>query len=284
MDWLGQVSYQETEYEHSWEVAKKLDALWSLASIEATILKGRSIAQYYSRPEHRYSCDLDIFIPSDKWGDACKLLEAKGVEVVYEVYKEAEFTLDGVYVECHRYITPVRGNDTLQKFEKYLLSLLEFDSKEYFEGTHLRKPSLMFNTMLYLEHALWDLLHGKLTLKHIADWMVLRQQPIDTLTLNTRCKEFKFDKFVRLIDALADVIEGKTELSILPKSYQRVFNEIFEEQKAPASKQSWTQRRIGMFFDIIKSGWKYKEFGYTSMPSFLKNALWTHFFEKEVRL
>ncbi len=51
------------------------------------------------------------------------------MEVVYEVYKEAKFTYDGVYVECHRYITPVKGNKNLLNFERYLRSLLaaEYD-------------------------------------------------------------------------------------------------------------------------------------------------------------
>ena len=32
------------------------------------------------------------------------------------------------------------------------------------------------------------------------------------------------------------------------------------------------------------SGGRYQQFGYTSMPSFLFNSVWAHFFDKEVRL
>ena len=63
-------------------------------------------------PHHRYSCDLDVFIGKG-WERACKLLEGRGVEPGREVYKEVEFTMDDVYVECHRYITPLRGNRQL---------------------------------------------------------------------------------------------------------------------------------------------------------------------------
>lgn len=48
--------------------------------------------------------------------------------------------------------------------------------------------------------------------------------------------------------------------------------------------RSWFRRRVVMFFDIIKNGKKFQQFGYTSMPSFLFNSVWTHFFDKEVRL
>ena len=52
-------------------------------------------------------------------------------------------------------------------------------------------------------------MHGHLTLKEIVDWVVLRKQGFDKEVLDSRCKEFKFDRFLKLIDALADVAEGK---------------------------------------------------------------------------
>lgn len=62
MQWYGHTEKQSLQYEHTWDVARKLDKLWSKEDIHATVLKGRSIAQYYPVPSHRYSCDLDVFI------------------------------------------------------------------------------------------------------------------------------------------------------------------------------------------------------------------------------
>ena len=45
---------------------------------------------------------------------------------------------------------------------------------------------------------------------------------------HTRCEAFKFDKFLPLIDVLADVVEGKMEYQELQPSYQEVFDEIFK--------------------------------------------------------
>ena len=214
---------------------------------------------------------------------ACELLEGQGIRLEHEVYKEVECTLDNVYVECHRYITPVRGNKHLKEFERYLRSSLDSEPKEYFEGTSLVCPPLMFTVMLYIEHALGDLLHGHLTLKHIVDWVVLRRQSVDWDVFKARCKAFKFDKFLPLIDALADVVEGKMEYQDLQSSYQEVFDDIF---KTPVAKspRSWFERRVDLFFEILRNGKKYRQFGYTSMPSFLFNGVWAHFFDKEVRL
>ena len=282
LQWIGLSEMQSQQFEQTWRVACKLDKLWAAEGIQATVLKGRSIAKYYPVPSHRYSCDLDVFIGSE-WGRACELLEGQGIRLEHEVYKEVEFTLDNVYVECHRYITPVRGNKHLKEFERYLRSLLDGEPKECFEGTTLVCPPLMFTVMLYVEHALGDLLHGHLTLKHIVDWVVLRRQSVDWDAFQARCKAFKFDKFLPLIDALADVVEGKMEYQDLQPSYQEVFDEMF---KTPVAKspRSWFGRRVELFFSILRNGKKYQQFGYTSMPSFLFNSVWAHFFDKEVRL
>jgi len=282
MQWYGHTEKQSLQYEQTWAVARKLDRLWSAKNIQATILKGRSIAQYYPVPSHRYSCDLDVFIEHD-WGRACELLEEKGVRLEHEVYKEVEFTLDGVYVECHRYITPLRGNKHLQKVEQCLRSLLDSERKAYFEGTMLACPPLMFTLMLYVEHALGDFQQGKLLLKHIVDWVILRKQDVKWETFNMLCKEFGFDRFVALINALADVVEGKMSYESLSSSYREAFDEIFQQSES-IKPRSWFTKRVNLFFDIIKNGKKFTQFGYTSMPSFLFNSVWTHFFDKEVRL
>lgn len=280
MQWYGHTDKQSLQYEHTWDVARKLDRLWSAAGIHATVLKGRSIAQYYPVPSHRYSCDLDVFIKDD-WEKACKLLEGKGVQLEFEVYKEAEFRLDDVYVECHRCITPFRGNKHLQVFERYLRSLLDSEPKEYFEGTTLACPPLMFTVMLYVEHALGDFQQGKLSLKHIVDWVVLRKQDFDREAFEARCKEFRFDRALALVDALADVVEGKKTYESLSPSYREAFEEIFQQSET-AKPRSWFKKRVNLFFNIMKNGKKFSQFGYTSMPRFLFGAMWGHFVEKKV--
>ncbi len=282
LQWYGQTEQQKLQYEQIWAVARKLDKLWTAADITATILKGRSIAQYYPVPSHRYSCDLDVFIEKD-WENACKLLEEKGIQLEHEVYKEVEFTLNDVYVECHRYITPIRGNKNLQEVERYLRSLLHSEPKVYFEGTTLACPPLMFTLMLYIEHALGDFLQGNLLMKHIVDWVILRKQDVKWETFNLRCKKYKFDRFVALIDAMADVVEGKLTYESLSKSYQRLFDEIIHLPTKPKSNHSWFHRRVNQFFNTVKNRKRFRDFGYTSMPSFLFNTTWAHFFDKEVK-
>lgn len=282
LQWIGLTERQRNLYEQAWIVACKLDKMWATNGIHATVLKGRSIAKYYPVPSHRYSCDLDVYI-GEEWEQACSVLEGQGIRLIREVYKEVEFTLDNVYVECHRYITPLRGNKLLKDFEHYLRSLLDRESTTCFEGTTLVCPPLMFTTMLYIEHALGDFLRGHLTLKHIVDWVVLRRQAVDWDAFKAKCKEFKFDKFLSLIDAFADVVEGKMDYYELQPSYKEEFDELFKHSKV-SSPRSWFERRVKLFFDILRNGMKYHQFGYTTMPSFLFNSVWAHFFDKEVEI
>ena len=323
LQWMGNAMRMEQQNAHMWQVAQKLDKWWSAAGIHALVLKGRSVAQYYPQPDHRFSCDIDVWI-GEEWEQACRILGQHGIELCHEVYKEVEFTVDGVYVECHRYITPVRGNKTLQAFERYLRSLLAADGSDgfpnsrdpeipnsrdpelqnsrdpFFEGTTLLNPPFMFTVMLFVEHALWDFLHGKLLLKHVADWCVLRRelkgknlrmdhpdgQPAKPVAeFERRCKEFGFDRFAPLIDAMADVVEGKAAPEALPESWQAAMADVLHPQAVEKSgPKSWFRRRVDLFCDIVGNGRRYSEFGYCSMPRFLFSSVWAHFFDKDVEL
>ena len=99
-----------------------------------------------------------------------------------------------------------------------------------------------------------------------------------------KCKEFRFDRFVALIEALADVVEGKKEYEALPAAYKEAFDEMLREQEPQLGQRSWFQRHVQLFFEIIRNGKKFSRYGYTSMPSFLFHSVWTHFFEREVKL
>lgn len=281
LQWYGQVCYQEKMYEHNWRVAQQISESWRKVGIDTYVIKGRSIAQYYPNPAHRYSCDLDVFI-AEGWDRVCQLLEHQGVKLVYEVYKEVEFTIDKVYVECHRCITPYRGNMVLRKVETYLRNLLNESQKRPFAATTLLCPPLMFVIMLYIEHALGDLLHGHFSLKHVVDWIVLRKQTFDFRVLEIRCKEFGFDRFLTLIESLADVVEGKANIDSLPYFYKEVYNRLFLIPTVSPKAESWFLRRVSLFCEIIKSRKMYQHFGYCSMESFLLNTIWSHFFNKKL--
>lgn len=281
MTFFAQAAQYKRNSQQQQHVANKLAKLWRTIGVEPIVLKGPSVAQYYPKPEYRYSCDLDVF--ADKgWKDACDLLESKGVTLEYEIYKEAEFHIDGVYVEFHRYITPVRGNKVLHQFELYLRELL-LQEKAYFEDSLLVKPPLMFVVMLHVQHALGDFLKAHLSFKHIVDWVVLRDLPFDRAQFHEDCKRFGFDRFLLLLDALADVVEGKRNYQELNPKEKRIFDELMA-QKVKTQKNTRFAQHVELFFEFVNNAKRFNEYGYCSIYSFLFNVLWAHFFQKEVKL
>mgnify|MGYP003468164483 FL=1 len=62
LQWYGLCVHQTALFKKKWKAACSLSSLLGEHGIEAVVLKGRSIAQYYPIPEHRYSCDLDLFV------------------------------------------------------------------------------------------------------------------------------------------------------------------------------------------------------------------------------
>ena len=88
-----------------------------------------------------------------------------------------------------------------------------------------------------------------------------------------------------LMDALADVVEGKVEIPSLPSSYREVMDTFFViPSSVIKEKNSWFARRVSLFFDIIRNRRYYGRFCYCSMERFLQSAVWAHFFDKEVGL
>lgn len=284
-EWFGDVFSCEEDAAKREVAAGKLARLWAEEGIPTMVLKGAAFAQYYPNPAHRYSCDLDLFI-GGKWEEGCRALERQGVDICYEVYKDAEFHIDGVYVECHRYLMSIRGDETLRRMERYFRGLLADVLAS--EAGGLLMPPLMFNALFCIEHARGHLLHGPLTLRQVCDWMLIRRQPVDWDEFRLRCGEFGLMRFARLMDELADLIEGKLRYEELSSVDRRVVDEMlgvdFAQESRPRKSSSFFARRVRLLFTLLGNGWKYREFNDVSMPVALFRQVWTHFFDKEVRL
>ena len=70
-----------------------------------------------------------------------------------------------------------------------------------------------------------------------------------------------FERFLKLMDALADVVEGKVEMVSLPSSYREVWDSFFVIPSSDLKeKESWFARRVSLFFDIVRNRRYYKRF------------------------
>lgn len=202
--WIGEVLLKESIYAKQKTTAIEMAMLFHDNGIRTYILKGLVLSECYPKPEHRYSCDYDCFLlPNDNDFDAWKLgndlVCEKGYDVNLEHYKNSTFTLPGLTVENHQFLTPFRGNKRLGSLERYLQTMLRDDTGgDRFDGTWLYRPPVMVTALFIIEHAYSHFLHEGLTWRHILDWMLFKQKrdkEIDWISFDNLIDKYGFRKF-----------------------------------------------------------------------------------------
>ena len=142
--WIGHQAIVEKDNYHRFQALKSLGQLWVSKSIRPVILKGLSYSVLYPNPHHRKSCDLDVFL-YDKWEEGNAVIENQGIEVNRGFYKNSSFTYQGLFVENHRYCTPIRGRRQKKKYELLLQGLLNSAELDKIDGTNFFTPLPLFS-------------------------------------------------------------------------------------------------------------------------------------------
>ncbi len=287
---LKQALKQEQEYARNIQIIAKLSSLFDTNGIVMYVLKGLSIAQYYPKPQLRYSCDMDCLLAAkcengfeSRFDEGNKLIESLGIKVTDDYYKHSEFRVSGLYVENHKFCCSIKRGKRTKALEIYLQSLLHAGSHKD-EKSGLYFPPLMFQAIFLIEHANSHFLYEKINLKHICDWAMFRRANIDRLDwdeFKKQCKEFGLLNFAESLSNLADMVLGvKTygDLSLLEK---RILDDTLQVVKYVEHKNV---RRFRKALGVLVSSWKYKNYGQSSMLCELSTALGAYLFEKDPKL
>ena len=115
LQWYSQQLAQIKQFNSQRSAIRELVELWESAGIQVKELKGQDVGRLYPHPELRFSCDFDCFLSDYELGN--QIVEAKGVKVDRGFYKNSSFFWKGVYVENHRFCTPVRGSKEMKRLE-----------------------------------------------------------------------------------------------------------------------------------------------------------------------
>ncbi len=268
LEWIGQSLMLESQYKQQLESAKRLAEIFAKNSIRTYILKGFSIAQYYPKPNQRYSCDFDCFLVKEgvsarEEGDY--LVGERGVEVDRTYYKNSSFVFDGLPVENHQYCCSIKRGKRTAELEEYLESLLFNYSPEYLDDSMLSLPPLMFQAVFLIEHACGHFLYEKMSLKNICDWACFRkanQNQLDWDEFYKVSDKFGLLEFVYTMNRLADLLLGKCKYSELSKVDKRVLEDTLKNSSLPPNKM---MQRLWKAMGILRSGWKFKHFNRDSM-------------------
>lgn len=283
LEWIGQSLMQESQYKQQFESAQRLAVLYAQKNICSYILKGFSIAQYYPNPSHRYSCDFDCFLVKDSFSaheEGNKLVEDRGVEVDRSYYKNSSFVFEGLHVENHRYCCSIKRGERTTELEKYLESLLCNYTPDYYDGSKLALPPLMFQAVFLIEHACGHFLYEKMSLKNICDWACFREANIEQLDweeFNKVSEKYGLREFANTMNHLADFILGKCKYSELSKVDKKVLDDTLKNSCIPQNKM---MQRLWKAIGILCSGWKFRHFCSDSMIKELGHSAYSYLMGK----
>lgn len=265
MEWLGQVEYQKTEYQHKLDVATELASELHKKGLRITVLKGFAFSRYYKRPELRYSCDFDCYL-SD-WEKGNKIAERLGGAVDRTEQKHSHIQYKDVHIENHRECTGISADG----FERHLSSMLFQQNEDKISGTELELPPLTFDALFCLYHAQHHfIVEEGIQLRHVIDWILLRRKlRIERLErdVDSEVKQYGLLKFTESLNGVADFIEGKKLLKNLSKSENLMLNDILKMRVSRGENlevkcdrivnRSWLGARLRVILSIYHNRWKY---------------------------
>ncbi len=152
----------------------KLLKCFAAAQIPCVILKGSAASVYYPKPYLRTMGDIDVLVPSERFIDSLKILEANGYiydhgqghdEQVFDETRELAYTKNGIYIEIHqRFSSPgVDVDDILEP----AIERREFCNLNGYRFPMLPTPE---NGLVLLGHLNQHLKNNVLGLRQIIDW------------------------------------------------------------------------------------------------------------------
>lgn len=278
LQWIGASFNEESLYAIQWKTACELALQLKNQGIRTYVLKGAIVAECYPIPQHRRSVDLDCFLlpeegERDVWEEGNQTIEKAGYKVQRDYYKNSTWSVPGLTVENHRWLTPFRGNKRLTSLERILQDLIRKDAGEsLFDGTWLYRPPVKVSALFLIEHAYSHFLHEGLTWRHVLDWMMFsrrHQEEIDWPQFDKWVDKFGFRKFYNTYSILGRFLLGEVVESELTDKDKLMLDDIWAPLDLHETVKGF-KGKLALAGNTWRARWKYKEF--TDM-SWVK-ALW----------
>ena len=291
MQWIGTALKQEQQCNAQWQAAVSLARVWHDAGMQTYVMKGFVLADMYPHPAARCSCDMDCFLMErheccGEKGD--EVVEGKGVEVDRSYYKNSKFSFNGLTVENHRYLLPVKGSRKAKHFERWLRTQMETAEPKYIGKSYLQVPTEMFNTVYILAHAQEHFFEDGITLKHVCDWAMVQKTyayKVDWEEWKRICKENGMLAFGYAMSSVANKVCGIE----MPSGFFRddeadrlLLNDILYRKPNSNTERSDWQVRTDLVKNIFKNRWKYRMFSNTNFLMFFGRRVWGYLFDKNL--
>ena len=144
---------------------------------------------------------------------------------------------------------------------------------------NVQYPPVMFNALFLTYHACIHFVSEGLRLKQVLDWVMFvkaHQEEVDWKALHAMCVEFKLDRFLNVMNAIAVEVFGvekKAKEMVCESPYvEKVMNSIlYDDDYIFNSAEGKWQQRLHIVGNMIKYRWKYRDICQQSIIS----HLWT---------
>lgn len=142
-------------------------------NIRAVVLKGTSVARYYSPPDMRYLGDIDILIDRSKLDDVSEILRSIGYKLKeHEHGFHISFDGKGVTVEIHYAASEIPEGECSQKVEQAMDGFLENTSMATMNEMLFPVLSEQNQALMLLLHMERHMMEGGIGLRQLCDWAV----------------------------------------------------------------------------------------------------------------
>lgn len=205
LQWIGQATMMERMYAKHREKIASLAEFYRQHDIKMLLLKGYGCSLCYTKPEHRPTGDIDVFL-FGRQDEADILVEKQlGIKVHREYHKHSTFNYGGVEVENHaKFIDDVSHKSNI-RFEQILMSVL--DKKECLLSPidNVLLPSPMFNALFLLRHTGEHFASNEITLRHVLDVGTFFQRYHSHIDWALVFKVYKEERMLRFFNAIATI-------------------------------------------------------------------------------
>ena len=205
LQWIGQKTMMEQMYAKHRGIISSLASVFAKDGIRMLLLKGYGCSLCYTKPEHRPTGDIDVYLFGKK-DEADALVEKElGVKVHREYHKHSTFNYGGVEVENHaKFIDDVSHKSNI-RFERILISVLEKYECEQSGIDNVLIPSPTFNALFLLRHTGEHFASNEITLRHVLDVGTFFQSYHSKIDWALVFKVYKEERMLRFFNAIATI-------------------------------------------------------------------------------
>ena len=291
MQWIAESLWQEQMYHKQWNAAKCLGELYYKNGIDTYVMKGFSLSRLYPIPEHRFCTDMDCFLKSadaEGYTEGNRVAEANGIYVDCRYYKHSKLLLEGLTVENHQYLLPIRGSGKAKKFEQELRCWIEDGTNENIADSRLKATSPFFDAVYVLAHAQEHFLNEGFVLRHICDWAMVLKANADKVDWNEWkrvSKEYGLLSFAYAMSRLANKVCGVAIPFDCPKDEKAdrlMIDDTLYRRTYTSAKRTDFQVRIDLVRNMLRNRWKYRLFSDTNFLMFCGRRVWGYLFDKDL--